>query len=184
MWAPFNGIRVYGSLSFDIRNIQEYGVTGNAYEFAGDMAGKSSTGAACTLADCSTRTDQISLSNVIGSAGENATFMYVHDQVFTIYGNDISQEGGLYGLKVRCAGGQPSLSYCPEQIILKGYNVEYAVNNIDLEDFTWFRCVSCYMAGGQPTRHVLKAQLTNYSQGRDGAGGRHSDRQSDIRRSG
>jgi hypothetical protein len=55
---------------------------------------------------------------------------------------------------------------------MTAFTVEYPVAPVDLSDFTWFRCVSCYMAGaGLPTKHVLSAQLTNYTQGNDGAGG-------------
>src|SRR5207237_5609223 len=141
MWEPPNGIRVFGSYGFEIRNVQQWGSIGIAYEIAGDTSGKASNGRPCTLGDCSTRTDYVVMSNLYGTASASNTFLYIHDQAFTIYGNDIQQESGRFGLKVRCSMGKLNISFCPQQIIFKGFNVEYTYFPVDLEDFTWFRCV-------------------------------------------
>jgi hypothetical protein len=172
MWEPPNGIRVFGSYGFEIRNVQQWGSIGIAYEIAGDTSGKASNGRPCTLGDCSTRTDYVVMSHLYGTASSSNTFLYIHDQAFTVYGNDIQQENGGAGLKVRCSLGKPDISYCPQQIIFKGFNVEYTISPVDLKDFTWFRCVSCYMAGDpKSTKHVITAQLQNYLQSGGGGGG-------------
>lgn len=172
IWDPFDGIRLYGVNTFNLAHIRQWGAKGTQYEIMGDLSGKASNGGACTLGDCSTRTDWVVLRDLYSTAFPSSDFVYIHDQAFTIEGNAIANENGRSGLKVRCAAGKPNLSYCPQQIIMTAFTVEYPVAPVDLSDFTWFRCVSCYMAGaGRRTVHVLQAQLTNYSQGKDGAGG-------------
>lgn len=172
MWEPANGIRLYGVLAFNLSHIRQWGAIGAQYEITGDLSGKSSNGRECSLADCSTRTDWVYLEDLYSTARASSDFLYIHDQAFTIEGNRIASENGKTGLKVRCTAGRPNLSYCPQQIIMTGFTVEYPISPVDLSDFTWFRCVSCYMAGaGRETHHVLGARLMNYSQGRDGAGG-------------
>lgn len=169
---PVDGIRLYGVNTFNLTHIRQWGANGIQYEITGDMHGKKANGEPCNLGDCSTRTDWVFLEDLYGTASSSSDFVYIHDQAFTIEANRIGNENGRSGLKVRCEAGKPNLSYCPQQIIMTGFTVEYPTAPVDLSDFTWFRCVSCYMAGaGRRTDHVVGAQLTNYSQGRDGGGG-------------
>jgi hypothetical protein len=172
MWEPRNGIRLYGVLTFNLTHVRQWGATGAQYEIMGDLSGKASNGAHCSLGDCSTRTDWVYLEDLYSTARSSSDFLYIHDQAFTIEGNRIASENGRTGLKVRCAAGRPNLSYCPQHIVMTGFTVEYPISPVDLSDFTWFRCASCYIAGaGRETNHVVGAQLTKYSQGIDGAGG-------------
>jgi hypothetical protein len=172
MWEPANGVRLYGVLTFSLTHIREWGARGAQYEIMGDLSGKASNGKACTLGDCSTRTDWVFLEDLYSTASSSSEFVYIHDQAFTIEGNRLANENGKTGLKVTCAPGRPNLSYCPQHIIMTAFTLEYAIAPVDLSDFTWFRCMSCYLAGaGRPTDHVFKAKLMNYAQGKDGAGG-------------
>jgi hypothetical protein len=172
MWEPVNGIRLYGVNAFTLTHIRQWGAKGIQYEITGDMRGKKANGEPCNLGDCSTRSDWVFLEDLYSTAASSSDFVYVHDQAFTVEANRIANENGRSGLKVRCAAGKPNLSYCPQQIIMTGFTVEYSIKPVDLSDFTWFRCVSCYMAGaGRRTDHIVSAQLTNYAQARDGAGG-------------
>lgn len=172
IWNPFNGVRLYGVNTFNLTHIRQWGAKDTQYEIMGDLSGKAANGGPCTLGDCSTRTDWVFLEDLYGTAFSSSDFVYIHDQAFTIEGNTIANENGKSGLKIRCASGKPNLSYCPQQIIMTAFTIEYPIAPVDLSDFTWFRCASCYIAGaGGQTVHVLKAQLTNYSQGKDGAGG-------------
>jgi len=172
MWEPASGIRLYGVATFSLTHIREWGARGAQYEIMGDLSGKASDGGVCTLGDCSTRTDWVFLEDLYSTASSSSEFVYIHDQAFTIEGNRLANENGKTGLKVTCAPGRQNLSYCPQHVIMTAFTVEYAIAPVDLSDFTWFRCVSCYLAGaGRPTNHVLKAQLMNYAQGKDGAGG-------------
>jgi hypothetical protein len=172
MLEPVNGIRLYGVNTFRLTHIRQWGARGVQYEIMGDLSGRASNGGSCTLGDCSTRTDWVYLEDLYSTASSSSDFLYIHDEAFTIEGNRIANENGRTGLKVECAAGKPNLSYCPQHIIMTAFTVEYPSAPVDLSDFTWFRCVSCYMAGaGRPTRHVLSARLMNYSQGSDGAGG-------------
>jgi hypothetical protein len=177
---PPTALRLFGVLGFYVSNVQPRGVVNTAIEITGDMSGKKQAdGTACTLADCSTRTDYVHLDHVYGWSQQAATFISIHDQAFTTVGDHIAQEGGLYGLRVGCAAGQPSLGYCPEQIIFRDFENEYGLHPLDLQDFSWFRCVSCYFAGNTSqhatnpsadTQNVIIASLVNYSQS-GGAGG-------------
>ncbi len=172
MRGPADGLRLYGVATFSLSHIREWGARGIQYEIMGDLSGKASTGKACTLGDCSTRTDWVFLEDLYSTAFSSSEFIYIHDQAFTIEGNRLANENGETGLKVTCASGKPNFSYCPQYIIMTAFTIEYATAPVDLSDFTWFRCFSCYLAGaGRPTNHVLKAQLLNYAQGKDGAGG-------------
>jgi hypothetical protein len=172
MHEPVNGVRLYGVNTFRLSHMRQWGAKGVQYEIMGDLRGKATNGNICTLGDCSTRTDWVVLEDLYSIASASSDFIYIHDQAFTIEGNRVASENGRSGLKVRCAAGQPNLSYCPQQLVFTAFTVEYPVAPVDLSDFTWFRCASCYIAGaGGRTNNVLHAQLTNYSQGTDGAGG-------------
>jgi hypothetical protein len=170
MWKPPNGIRIFGSYAITLRDIEQDGVSGSAYEITGDNTGKRSNGDHCSL-DCSTRTDWVILDGLTGSGFPSNVFLYIHDMAFTIYGHAVQQENGGTGLKVRCAPGKPDISWCPQQILMNGFNVEYAAAPVDVEDFTYFRCVTCYMAGNpSATKNVVRASLQHYQQ-QGGAGG-------------
>ena len=51
---------------------------------------------------------------------------------------------GGSSLKIRCAPGKPDISWCPQQILINAFNVEYSVSPVDLQDFTYFRCQLLY----------------------------------------
>ena len=172
MWEPPNGIRIFGSYGISLRDIQQDGVRGTAYEITGDDTGRRSNGDHCTLGDCSIRTDWVIMDNLTGSGSSTNTFIYIHDMAFTIYGHAVQQENGGAGIKVRCAPGRPDISWCPQQILMNGFNVEYAIAPVDLQDFTYFRCVTCYLAGNSvETKSVVLATLQNYTQQGGGGGG-------------
>jgi hypothetical protein len=172
MWEPPNGIRIFGSYGITLRDIEQDGVHGTAYEITGDERGRRSNNDHCSLDDCSTRTDWVILDGLTGSGFPGNVFIYIHDMAFTVYGHAVQQENGGTGLKVTCAPGKPDISWCPQQILMNGFNVEYAVVPVDLQDFTYFRCITCYMAGNSSATHnVVRASLQNYRQQGGGGGG-------------
>jgi len=94
--AGATAIRLFGVQNPDLRNIDGSGIpqiingtNGTFIEYAGDMSGKSSTGGACTLGDCSTRSDLLVINNVRGAgANSSAVALYWHDQASTVQVNE------------------------------------------------------------------------------------------------
>jgi hypothetical protein len=109
LWGPVNGIRLYGVNSFNITHVRQWGATGIHYETMGNLSGKASNGAGCTLGDCSTRTDWVVMEDLYSTAFSSSEFLHIHDQAFTIKGNRLANENGRTGLKVECAAGKPNL---------------------------------------------------------------------------
>jgi hypothetical protein len=105
----------------------------------------------------------------------SAVNISIHEQAFATYGEQMTWEGGLGGIKVRCAAGG-TISTCPQQIRFTRYETEFNRNPLDLQDFTWFKCEGCYFAGeNNPgtyvTTNAITATLANYTAGGGGGGG-------------
>jgi hypothetical protein len=177
MAAPPHALEFYGNENtyidwVDIRNAS----ADPAVEVWGNLAGKAASGAACTLGDCSTRQDLTVFKSVNGY-GAAAGFLYVHDQTFGTDGSFATWEGGLYGIKVRCAAGQANLGGCPQQLRWFDFENEYGTLPLDLQDFTFFMCSHCYFAGiaAGGSTHVGVASLANYTATAGGGGGFYLD---------
>jgi hypothetical protein len=177
METPPKAMEFYGNEEpsvdwVDLRNVQ----SDPAIEVWGNLAGKTAAGLPCNLGDCSTRQDLVYFNHVVGY-GPNAGFIYAHDQTYGTNGSYSAYEGGLYGIKVRCAAGQPSISYCPQHFRWFDFESEFGTIPLDLQDFTYFECSHCYFAGisGGGSPHVITATLVNYAQGGGGGGGFYLD---------
>ena len=157
IYTPPNGIKVYGSQDVMIDHVQVQGANGVGLESYGDNANSMNW----------LQLNDINISNVIGS---NTVGMYFHDQIATVNLNDAFVEFGGAGVKVRCAPGQTHINTCPSHFRFKNFESEFTTLPADLQDFTWFFCVQCYLVGkANVTNHDFSATFANYSA--DGYGG-------------
>lgn len=174
--GSYNGIRLYGVWHCDLDGITTgYFISPtNAFvEIGGDYTGTCDTGLSgcgsqgsgtCTLGNCSTRTDLVTIRNT-QSSGNAGAGIYIHDAAFTIIGEHIAIENRAYGLQVACAAGHPNITYCPQAIFFTDFESEGATTaNILLTDFSDFRCVSCYALGGTGATNNIFTKFVNYSQ--------------------
>ena len=175
----YNAIRLYGVYKFSISNVTANyyanigpGVSNYVLEITGDMSGESSSGSSCTLGNCSTRTDLVSIRNFDSLGTNTGSGIYIHGTVDTTMGEHISIENKNYGLDVECASGFANLSYCPQFMTFTDLQSEGAVYEpIHLSDFTDFQCTDCYAAGnGSASNHAVDVGFTNYTPA-SGAGG-------------
>lgn len=179
--GSFNGLRLYGVWGCDVDGLSTgyfISPTNIFVEVTGDLSGVCDPGLpscgsspfACTLGNCSTRTDAVTLRN-LNSSGNSGTGVYLHDAVFTVIGEHILIENRQYGLQTSCVAGRPDITYCPQEITFTDFESEGAtVANYFLRDSSNFKCMQCY-ALGNPAGNNVDMELANYAE----AGGAGND---------
>ena len=167
--SVYDGVKLYGGYRCDIEDVSASGwvqeiVTHTAVNIQGDLAGQNSFGESCTLGNCSTRTDLVSLRNldVYGTSGSG---IYISGMVFTTAGEHIAINGMQQGLTTGCPTGFPNISYCPAFMTFTDFETEGASNTqLNITNSSDFQCYGCYTSGNAAmVRNGVYDNLVNYS---------------------
>ena len=176
----YNAIRVYGSYKVTLSNITSQvkngigtGITNFGIEITGDLSGQNSSAGACTLGNCSTRTDVVRIFNYDVATASTAEGIYIHGIADTTAGANITIENPGTGLDIECDAGYANITYCPQFTQFTDFETEnFASEGLRLYDSSDFQCFGCYVIGaGVGALHAVDAGFTNYSQSRGTGGG-------------